>query len=89
MSIIWEEPTIDSRGAGVDHSNLEAALRANPTKWAILGENVSASTPSAAKKSVQYFNPAEHFEFKVRGVVNNKAAKVYARYIGPITEAGA
>lgn len=87
MSIIWEEPAGNAHGGnrGKDYSGIEAALRSNPGRWAIVATGMSASMTAGLKKAKMSFNPPEDFEFTSRDIVKGVAAKIYGRYVGPIS----
>jgi hypothetical protein len=85
----WEDPPTlrrsGPRPAGLDWLAIAAALRARPTRWAIVCvEPDRASAGQTAHRikigHIQSFYPAGRFEAKARTVGDE--CRVYARYIG-------
>lgn len=78
MVIKWEEPPVGARGGarrGV-WSAVLADLQTRPGDWALIGEDVAASTATYLRTI------GNGFEFTLRGVKNNRAEKMYGRYVG-------
>lgn len=80
--IKWEAPEPDGRGRGAWDDTAEA-LRSRPGEWALVAEDVSASTAIAIKRArLAAFAPAGSFEAVSRSASNNRRARIYARYVG-------
>jgi len=94
----WEEPPQQLLGRGhTDWRAVADALKSNPNEWAVVAENVSASTGTHIRYGrLKAFEPSGAFEARVsgaRGDASGRASKVYARYVGagsvtttPVTE---
>lgn len=87
MEIKWEEPTPDGRGNKPfrDWAGISALLRDRPGEWAVVAEDVSVSTASHIKRGRFRGFVAGEFEAVSRNVINGRAEKIYARYVGPVT----
>lgn len=87
VELTWEEPPQQLLGRGrTNWSEIADALRSNPEKWAVVAENVSASTGTHIRYGrLKAFAPSGAFEARVSGARaddSGRASKVYARYIG-------
>lgn len=76
--IKWEEPEVKKSGAPrhVWGSVMED-LKGRPGAWAVIAENVSANLGSLLKRTY-----GQEFEFTARGIKNNRAEKVFGRFVG-------
>lgn len=81
----WEEPPVKGRNRN-DWETIAASLKANPHKWAVVAENVSASTGTHIRHGrLTAFAPEGTFEARVSGAKaenGGRAEKIYARYVG-------
>ena len=81
----WEEPPVKGRNRN-DWDAIAASLKANPHKWAVVAENVSASTGTHIRHGrLTAFAPEGAFEARVSGAKadnGGRAEKIYARYVG-------
>lgn len=87
VELTWEEPPQQLLGRGrTNWSEIADALRSNPKKWAVVAENVSASTGTHIRYGrLKAFAPSGAFEARVSGARADdagRASKVYARYVG-------
>jgi hypothetical protein len=87
VELKWEEPPQQLLGRGrTDWREIADALKSNPEQWAVVAENVSASTGTHIRYGrLKAFEPAGAFEARVSGARaddSGRASKVYARYIG-------
>lgn len=79
--IKWQEPPADARGRD-KWGPVADELRAQPGRWALVAEGVSASMSTAFKRGrIIAFQPAGSFEAVTRNVVDGRA-DIYARYVG-------
>ena len=84
MSVVWEKPS-PRRGRPplTEYYELAEELKKHPGEWALVGENMSISTGNHISSGrIKAFQPAGEFEGTIRGQVNGRAEKVYARYVG-------
>lgn len=77
FEIVWETP----EGVGPGKPSMKwaprlEAIKERPGEWALIGED----TPTSVRTWLQRRHPG--FEFAQRGVVDSRAAKLYARYVG-------
>lgn len=83
--LTWEEPPVKGRNRN-DWESIAASLKANPNKWAVVAENVSASTGTHIRHGrLTAFAPEGAFEARVSGAKadnGGRAEKIYARYVG-------
>lgn len=83
--LTWEEPPVKGRNRN-DWDSIAASLKANPNKWAVVAENVSASTGTHIRHGrLTAFAPEGTFEARVSGAKadnGGRAEKIYARYVG-------
>lgn len=83
--LTWEEPPVKGRNRN-DWDTIAASLKANPNKWAVVAENVSASTGTHIRHGrLTAFSPKGAFEARVSGAKadnGGRAEKIYARYVG-------
>lgn len=83
--LTWEEPPVKGRNRN-DWESIAASLKANPNKWAVVAENVSASTGTHIRHGrLTAFAPEGTFEARVSGAKadnGGRAEKIYARYVG-------
>jgi hypothetical protein len=83
--LTWEEPPVKGRNRN-DWNTIAASLKANPNKWAVVAENVSASTGTHIRHGrLTAFAPEGTFEARVSGAKadnGGRAEKIYARYVG-------
>lgn len=82
--INWQEPPSDGRIGNNKGKHIEFAeqLRANPGRWAVMGEDLSCSTTTMINRGIILgFAPAGAFEAVTRGVVKNRGT-IYVRYVG-------
>lgn len=83
--LTWEEPPVKGRNRN-DWDTIAASLKANPNKWAVVAENVSASTGTHIRHGrLTAFAPEGTFEARVSGAKadnGGRAEKIYARYVG-------
>lgn len=85
--IKWEEPEIIGANgpyrARRDWAGIASALRMNPGAWAVVAED---DWPTIATQisggRLAPFRPAGSFEAVSRGQKDNRAAKIYARFVG-------
>jgi hypothetical protein len=87
VDIKWEEPPKQLLGRGrTNWSEIASALKSNPDKWAVVAENVSASTGTHIRYGrLKAFEPSGAFEARVSGAhssASGRAEKIYARYVG-------
>jgi hypothetical protein len=90
VDIKWEEPPKQLLGRGrTNWEEIASALKSNPEQWAVVAENVSASTGTHIRYGrLKAFEPSGAFEARVSGAhssENGRAEKIYARYIGATT----
>ena len=90
VNLKWEEPPQELLGRGrTNWKEIADALKRNPEQWAVVAENVSASTGTHIRHGrLKAFAPAGAFEARVSGARSDesgRANKVYARYIGSTT----
>jgi hypothetical protein len=90
VDIKWEEPPKQLLGRGrTNWEEIASALKSNPEQWAVVAENVSASTGTHIRYGrLKAFEPSGAFEARVSGAhsaENGRAEKIYARYIGAKT----
>ena len=83
----WEEPPQQLLGRGrTDWRAIADALKSNPNEWAVVAENVSASTGTHIRYGrLKAFEPSGAFEARVSGAradSSGRASKVYARFVG-------
>lgn len=83
----WETPPAALRNrTRRDWQVIADSLKDNPGNWAVVAEDVSASTGTHIRHGrLTAFAPAGAFEARVSGARDSKtgrAEKVYARYIG-------
>ena len=84
--LTWEEPPnkLLTRGS-TDWLGVAKALKARPNEWAVVAENVSASTGTHIRYGkLKAFEPSGAFEARVSGTKvsgGGRASKVYARYV--------
>lgn len=73
--IKWEEPSEPAKGpgSGQRYAALVAALKENPGRWAVVAENAPATVAGYLKRRYG-------LEVTTRGVKNNRAEKVFARW---------
>lgn len=88
--IKWEEPPKQLLGRGrTNWEDIANTLKSNPEKWAVVAENVSASTGTHIRYGrLKAFAPSGSFEARVSGAHsadNGRAEKIYARFIGTKT----
>ena len=84
-TIKWVTPPTMRSGAPVSARWAVVAdmLKENPEQWAVVAENVSASTAHLIRTGgYKAFLPEGAFEATTRGNSGGRAAEVYARYIG-------
>ena len=90
--LTWEEPPVKGRNRN-DWDTIAASLKANPNKWAVVAENVSASTGTHIRHGrLTAFSPKGAFEARVSGAKadnGGRAEKIYARYVGTASPLGA
>ena len=83
--LTWEEPPVKGRNRN-DWDAIAASLKANPNRWAVVAENVSASTGTHIRHGrLTAFAPEGAFEARVSGAKadnGGRAEKIYARYVG-------
>ena len=83
--LTWEEPPVKGRNRH-DWNTIAASLKANPNKWAVVAEDVSASTGTHIRHGrLTAFAPEGTFEARVSGAKadnGGRAEKIYARYVG-------
>jgi hypothetical protein len=84
----WEDPpaSLQARNRR-DWNSIANGLRTRPLEWAIVAENVSASTGTHIRHGrLTAFAPAGAFEARVSGArsEDGRASKVYARYVGSV-----
>lgn len=88
--LTWEEPPVKGRNRH-DWDSIAASLKANPNKWAVVAEDVSASTGTHIRHGrLTAFAPKGAFEARVSGAKadnNGRADKIYARYVGTASPA--
>ena len=82
----WEDPpaSLQARNRR-DWNSIADGLRTRPHQWAVVAENVSASTGTHIRHGrLTAFEPAGAFEARVSGArsEDGRASKVYARYVG-------
>jgi hypothetical protein len=87
LEMKWEEPPQQLLGRGqTNWQEIANALKSNPNEWAVVAENVSASTGTHIRYGrLKAFEPSGAFESRVRGAhssANGRAEKIYARYVG-------
>ena len=87
VDIKWEEPPKQLLGRGrTNWSEIASALKSNPEQWAVVAENVSASTGTHIRYGrLKAFEPSGAFEARVSGAhssASGRAEKIYARYVG-------
>jgi hypothetical protein len=87
VELKWEEPPQQLLGRGrTNWREIADALKSNPEQWAVVAENVSASTGTHIRYGrLKAFEPAGAFEARVSGARaddSGRASKVYARYVG-------
>lgn len=87
VDIKWEEPPQQLLGRGrTNWSEIANALKGNPEQWAVVAENVSASTGTHIRYGrLKAFEPSGSFEARVSGAHSSssgRAEKIYARYVG-------
>jgi hypothetical protein len=83
--IKWATPPTTGSGAPVSTkwASIAETLMLNPKQWAVVAENVSASTAHLIRTGgYKAFQPAGSFEATTRGNSGGRAAEVYARYVG-------
>lgn len=93
VELKWEEPPQQLLGRGRNNwREIADALKSNPEQWAVVAENVSASTGTHIRYGrLKAFEPAGAFEARVSGARaddSGRASKVYARYIGSASTEG-
>jgi hypothetical protein len=90
--LTWEEPPVKGRNRN-DWNTIAASLKANPNKWAVVAENVSASTGTHIRHGrLTAFAPEGTFEARVSGAKadnGGRAEKIYARYVGTASTSSA
>lgn len=83
--LTWEEPPVKGRNRN-NWDAIAASLKANPNRWAVVAENVSASTGTHIRHGrLTAFAPEGTFEARVAGAKaenGGRADKIYARYVG-------
>lgn len=83
--LTWEEPPVKGRNRN-NWDAIAASLKANPNRWAVVAENVSASTGTHIRHGrLTAFAPEGTFEARVSGAKadnGGRADKIYARYVG-------
>lgn len=72
MKIKWQEPPTPVRGKNRNWPGVVDELKKRPGEWALVAEDVAASTASYLKTLGA--------EATMRGVKNNRAAEMYARW---------
>lgn len=65
-------------------------LKASPTQWALVADGLTTGYAGSLAHRIRYgklraFAPARSFETRCVGAAGDTDAKVYARYIGPVT----
>lgn len=75
-AVRWEEPDRSPGDGRNAWPSRLAPLRERPGSWAVVAEDVAASTGGRLKKDYP------EYEFTNRGIRNNRAEKLYARYVG-------
>jgi hypothetical protein len=76
MELKWESPEPPKSGFKGKWPAILAALKERPMEWALVAEDTAASNASRLKRDYP------GFEFTVREVRDNRAAKLYARWLG-------
>lgn len=90
----WEEPPAEHGNAKPKppskYQVVADALRARPGEWAVIIEGVSPGTAGGMthriKSGVGPYAPARSFEARCAGPAGGQSSKVYARYVGEVTE---
>lgn len=82
----WEDPPANLQARNRrDWNTIANGLRSRPNEWAVVAENVSASTGTHIRHGrLTAFAPAGAYEARVSGArsEDGRASKVYARYVG-------
>lgn len=78
--IVWEEPPARRTTRKSELQDMADALRANPEKWANMGER-STSVAYNIRKGQGAWAPAGAFETTTRAVSKTRA-NIYVRYVG-------
>lgn len=83
--VSWSTPpkAVAGRRGNPRWAAIAQALRNNPGEWAMVAENVYASTAHMIRTGgYSAFAPSGSFEVTTRGNVKGVSAEVYARYVG-------
>lgn len=82
--IKWEDPpAIDKSGRG-RYDDLAAALRENPGRWALVGDDLAASTTTAINTGrLRAFMPPGAFQSRSQTHKDDpRRRRIWARYVG-------
>ena len=85
IELNWEEPPPEKYRTRRDWTSIADSLRAKPNEWAVVAEDVSASTGTHIRYGrLRAFAPAGAFESRVSGARSSdgRADKIYARFVG-------
>ena len=85
IELNWEEPPSSPYRTRRDWKSVADSLRAHPNEWAVVAEDVSASTGTHIRHGrLRAFTPAGAFESRVLGAraSDGRAEKIYARFVG-------
>lgn len=85
IELNWEEPPASQYRTRRDWNSIADSLRAKPNEWAVVAEDVSASTGTHIRYGrLRAFAPAGAFESRVSGArtSDGRADKIYARFVG-------
>lgn len=78
MELKWETPSHGAADGRERWAPVLDQLRDRPGEWAVIAEDATANLGAQLKRT------HSGFEFTARGVKNNRAEKVYGRYVGEV-----
>lgn len=84
-AIKWGAPPVRERkGRPLSKKWLSIAeqLKTNPGEWAVVAENVSPSYAALIRSGGLRAFESGKYEAVSRGIENNRAKEIYARYVG-------